>query len=80
MSSVRRGGLHFRRVGAVAMIRRDDPTPTTDASVVGGSPADLKTSVSAFFAAFPLEESGPPLERMPVGDFFATMFAATEEP
>lgn len=61
------------------MIGRDDPTPTTDASVVGGSPADLKTSVSAFFAAFPLEESGPPLERMAVGDFFAAVFATSDE-
>lgn len=62
------------------MSLRDDPTPTTDASVVGGSPADLKASVSAFFAAFPTEECGPPLEQLPVTDFFDALLAAIEEP
>jgi hypothetical protein len=55
------------------MILLDHPTPT-DASVVGGSSADLEQSVSAFFAAFPLEQAGPPLERLPVTDFFAAVF------
>lgn len=46
-----------------------EATPTSTASVVGASDADLASSVSAFFAEFPLD-GAPPVDRLPAGRFF----------
>lgn len=49
----------------------DEPhaTPTSTASVVGASDADLASSVSAFFAAFPFD-GAPRVDRLPAARFF----------
>lgn len=54
-------------------------TPSSDASVVGATSADLSTSVTAFFAAFPLEAGAPPVEKLPAVSFFDLLLGTETE-
>jgi hypothetical protein len=46
-----------------------EATPTSTASVVGATDADLASSVSAFFAKFPVD-GAQPVDRLPASRFF----------